>query len=535
MIYIRANNIRFRYENQVENILEDINFIITNKSKIGLIGNNGCGKTTIINLIKNTISPVSGNLYIKDSLNLGILSQEMQYEPYQNVSQYLWSYDSKLMRLKNKMANLDSFSNEEVLQILESFESANGYQFENKILTLVQKFGFSSEFLKIKIKNLSGGEKTKVALFRILLQEPELLLLDEPTNHLDLESLEWLENFLKNSGLPYLVVSHDRKFLDNCASEIWEVYQKELRKYSGNYSFYKKEKDDELQLKIHKYQSQKKKIRKLKKAMSDRRGWALGHQGQTGSEGYAPIYESLVNFSKTAMKKAKNLETRINKELEKAESQKPFIEKVRKIHIDNADIRTKFVLKVKNLSKKFSKKIVLNNLSFNLNFGDKIAVVGKNGSGKSTLLKILTGEIKNYSGDFSWTPQADIGYYSQEFENINPEKTIIDEVTDSDYELQTTARTILGCFNIRKDEVFKKIKDLSIGERSKVAIAKIILSKKNVLILDEPTNHLEISAREALENALKKFNGTVVFVSHDRYFQRKIASGFLNIETGKIR
>ena len=287
-------------------------------------------------------------------------------------------------------------------------------------------------------------------------------------------------------------------------------------------------------MKIHKYQVYTKKIKKLKKTMIARKDWALDHQGQTGTEGYAPIYESIVNFSKTAMKKAKNLETRINKEIEKAEKEKPFIEKKRKVKIHDSIIKTKFILKVNNLRKNFGDNVVLKNLTFNLKYGDKLLINGVNGSGKTTLLKILSGKIANYSGSVLWSPQINLGYYSQEFENLNFNNSVIYEVTKMKAELQTKARIILGCFNLSKDDVFKKIRNLSIGERSKVALAKIILSNQNVLILDEPTNHLEIVAREALEEALINFKGAIIFVSHDRYFQKKIANRFLNIETGKM-
>ncbi len=532
MIYIKANDIQFSYENQSENILENIFFEITNKSRIGLIGNNGCGKSTIIDLIKQKLKPLSGNFYFKKDLEIGVVDQEIKFNDQETISEFLWKFNPQLSELHYKMQNLELFTQSQILEILDQYEILGGYRSENKISEIIQRFGFTEDFINQKICNLSGGEKTKIALCKILLEETKFLLLDEPTNHLDLESIKWLENFLKTSNIPFLVVSHDREFLDNCVTEIWELNKKKLRRYSGNYSLYKREKDEELNLKIHQYEVHNKKIKKLKRAMIARKNWALDHQGQTGKEGYAPIYESVTNFSKTAMKKAKNLETRINKELEKEESQKPFIEKIRKIKVEDSGLKAKFILKVNGLHKSFGNRTILKGLTFDLKYEDKICLTGINGSGKTTLLKIITGKIKDFDGNIIWSPQVKIGYYSQEFENIDFDKTIIDEVANQDNELQTKARTILGCFNIRKDEVFKTIKNLSIGERSKVALSKIILAENNVLILDEPTNHLDISSMEALEEALENFKGPIIFVSHDRYFQNKIANRFLKLENG---
>ena len=280
---------------------------------------------------------------------------------------------------------------------------------------------------------------------------------------------------------------------------------------------------------MHQYESQQKKIKQLKKTLTQRRTWAFSHQTQTGKEGYAPVYETIINPARSAMKRAKNIETRIHKEIEKEESNKPFIEKKRKIQIQDSNLKSRFILKVEKLEKSFGSKIIFQNLSFAVQNHSRLAINGVNGSGKTTLLKILMGEIKDFSGDYSWNPQVKIGYFSQEFEDLNNENSIIEEVIQGNNEIQSEARTILGCLNIRKDKVLQKIGSLSIGEKSKTALAKIIVSEANVLLLDEPTNHLEISAREALEDALLKFKGTIIFVSHDRYLQEKLATEFLKL------
>jgi len=529
MQYIKANNLKFCYETQSENILEDVPFEVINSSRIGLIGKNGCGKTTILKLLKGEITQIAGNIYFRKDLIFGFLPQEINLSENISVSDFLWKVYPTLFELKMKMDNLQNFSEQEIVEIYAEFEKNRGYKFESRFEKTLSQFELDSEMLNRSLSSLSGGEKTKIAFCRIMLNEPDILLLDEPTNHLDIKTLNWLESYLQKISIPFLVISHDRRFLDNCVNEIWELENKNLTTYSGNYSFYKNEKETELNRKMHQYEIQKRKIKQLKNTLTQRRSWALNHQAQTGKEGYAPVYETIVNPAKSAMKRAKNIETRIHKEIAKEESEKPFIEKKRKIQIHDSDLKSRFILKAENLGKSFGSKNIFQNLSFTVRNHSRLAINGVNGSGKTTLLKILVGEISEFEGIFSWNPQTKIGYYSQEFENLNPDNAIIEEVIQGNYEIQSEARTILGCLNIRKNKVHQKINSLSIGERSKTALAKIIVSNANVLLLDEPTNHLEISAREALEDALIKFNGTVIFVSHDRYLQGKLATEFLEL------
>ena len=529
MQYIKANNLNFCYESQSENILEDISFEIINSSRIGLIGKNGCGKTTILKLLGKDIKPIVGNIYFKKDIVFGFLPQEISLPENIPVSDFLWMVKPKLFELKKKINNLKNFNDEEIVNILSEFEKNHGYNFENKFEKILSHFELDKEMLSRSISSLSGGEKTKIAFCRIMLPEPDVLFLDEPTNHLDIRTLNWLDSYLQKISIPFLIISHDRRFLDNCVNEIWELENKNLTIFSGNYSFYRNEKETEFNRKMHQYEIQKRKIKQLKNTLMQRRSWALNHQAQTGKEGYAPVYESVINPAKSAMKRAKNIETRIQKEIEKEESNKPFIEKKRKIQIHQTDLRSRFILKVEKLGKSFGSKNVFQNLSFSVRNHSRLAINGVNGSGKSTLLKILVEEITEFDGTFFWNPQAKIGYYSQEFENLNEENSIIEDVIQGNYEIQSHARTILGCLNIRRDKVYQKIASLSIGERSKVVLTKLIVSDANVLILDEPTNHLEISAREALEDALIKFNGTIIFVSHDRFLQEKLAMEFLEL------
>ena len=530
MIYIRANNINFRYPNQTENLLENINFVISDKSHIGLIGKNGSSKTTIFKLLSNELNLNQGSYYINSGTKIGYLKQEQEFDNDITVKNYLWSTEPELYKLKVKMERLNNYKETEIIKILSAFEEKGGYEYENKMLKKLSLFDFQPDFLDKNFNKISGGEKIKIALCSVLMKEPNLLLLDEPTNHQDNQTLNWLENYLNNCMIPFIVISHDREFLDNCVTEIWELDKKTLHTYSGNYSFYKKEKNEKMKLKMHRYQTQKRKIKKLKQAYNERKNWALTHQAQTGSDGYAPVYESVSNSARKAMKKAKNIQTRLEKNIEAEEAKKPFIEKKYKVRIKNPILKNNYILRVENLSKKFGNKNLFKQLSFALTNNSKLSIKGKNGSGKSSLLKILSGRINDYKGSVQWTPQAKIGYYSQEFENLNLNNTIINEVLTNKYENQTKARTILGCFYLSGNKVHSKIKSLSIGERSKVALAKILNSNANVLILDEPTNHLDIYAAEAIEKSLQKFRGAVIFVTHDRYFEKKIANHNLNLE-----
>lgn len=530
MALIKAGNIKFCYENQVENLFEDLSFEIGPNTKAGLIGKNGCGKSTLFSLLLQKQKPTAGGIYFQPDLRIGYLPQEVVIPDELLVQDFLWMLKPRLFNLKKKMEKLDQFEESEMIKILVDFDTFGGYKFDIYFQKVMSQFELNETFLQRKLSNLSGGEKTKIAFCRIMLDDPDLLLLDEPTNHLDVKTLEWLESYLKSINIPFIVISHDRKFLDNCVQEIWEMEEKTIYKYSGNYIFYRKEKDEEFQRKLHQYDNAQKKIKKLKKAFNDRKDWAVSHQAQTGSEGYAPVYETIVNPAKHAMRRAKAVETRLNKEIEKAQEEKPWIEKKREIHFEDQQLRTKTILRVEQLNKSFGENKVLYDLSMTVATGERCLISGKNGSGKSTLLKILIGEIKNFEGNFSWNPQVKIGYFAQQIEELNPENTILEELIKGDMTRQSQARTVLGSLNIRKDKVHQRIGSLSIGEKSKTALAKIIISDANVLVLDEPTNHLEIVAREALEKALMQFSGTIIFVSHDRYLCEKLADRVINLD-----
>ena len=533
MFNIYLKDFSFKYESSPINVFENISLAFNSNSKIGLIGKNGCGKTTLFKLFLGIVDTNDKQFKLLKRLKIGYLPQELPIVKSMTLEEYFWSLEPSLFVTKTQINNhykgTNLLNDVELAETLSKFEDLDGYKFELKLDKLLDRFELSRDDLIREISTYSGGEKTKLAMFRILLDGPDLLLLDEPTNHLDTAQLEWLENILRTSKTPFITISHDRRFLDKVVSTIWEIENKVLKQYSGNYSFYKYEKETELKQKMHEFESHQKKIKQLRKAQGQRKSWASSYQGETGSGGKAHVYEDVTNKGKKAMKRAKNVEKRIEKIIEKEEAQKPFITKERKLFLQNSDLKNHIVLRVNNISKKYDDNKVLDNISFEVGNGERLAIKGQNGSGKSTLLKIITDHLLPTVGTVAWAPKAKIGYYAQEYENLDANKTIIEEVLQGNYKEQTQARTILGCLNIEKDEVIKKISNLSIGEKSKTALAKIIFSESNILILDEPTNHLEISAREALEDALVKYNGTIIFASHDRYFCDKIQTRELSL------
>jgi len=528
MLWVQGNKISFQYAGEESHLLDDISFYINSRSRCAVVGDNGCGKSTLFKIILGKITDYKGEVVFdkKDEI-IGFLPQEIRFNESLTVEEYLFEARFGLWKIKQKI-DQDVTDVDAYLQ----YEELGGYDFELLIEKNALKFGFNNDFLNREVATLSGGEKTKLALFKVVLISPDLLLLDEPTNHLDVETLDWLENYLTSCEIPFLVISHDRKFLDKCVSQIWLIENKKLRVFSGNYSFYKKEMEIEKKRLNEEYLTQNRKIKQLKKAAIDRKQWAISHQPQTGRNGYAPVYESITNFAEKAMKRAKNVEKRIEMMIEKEEKNKPFVEKtISLLFNQNEKAKSKIILTIENLTKRFSKDLFFP-INLNVEMGSRVAIRGKNGSGKSTFLKIIMGLIEPSSGRVYIPPSIKLSYYSQEYEKINLENSIINEVVDGDFNIQTHARTILGCMGLKRDKVLQKIKTLSIGERSKVALAKTILSGANVLLLDEPTNHLEIKSREVIEQALREFKGTIIFVSHDRMFVEKLATCVFDLEKG---
>ncbi|AEF16721.1 ABC transporter relted protein [Thermoanaerobacterium xylanolyticum LX-11] len=519
MAIISANNVNLSYG--INSILENISFIVNEGDKIGVVGDNGAGKSTLFKLIVKDLQPDIGNIsmplisvgYLEQ--NAYIISNKSIYDEVKTVFQDIENLENEIKKLEKLIADtkdepklnklLDEYS-----KLTDEYNKKEGYSVDSKVRGVLIGLGFSQEEFDKPVSTLSGGQKTRLMLAKALLKDPDLLLLDEPTNHLDIPSIEWLEQYLRFFRGTVMVISHDRFFLDRIATRIFEIENKTLKSYDGNYTEYVKKKNEEISIIMKAYEEQQKEIKRI---------------------------QEMIMIQKNR---------RREKSVKMAESKQKLLDKMEKIDkpsINNETIKLSFdfieksgndVLKVSDLSLSFDKP-VFHNISFEVYKGDRIAILGPNGVGKTSLLKTIVGEIANYEGSISLGTNVSIGYYQQEFSNLNDEKTIIDEIWDENpYLTQTEVRTMLGSFLFSGDDVFKQIGKLSGGEKARVSLLKLILSKANFLLLDEPTNHLDLKSKEVLEKALLDFGGTLLFVSHDRYFIDKIATKVLEMSSDSI-
>ncbi|MGJ7045726.1 ABC-F family ATP-binding cassette domain-containing protein [Thermoanaerobacterium thermosulfurigenes] len=519
MAIISANNVNLSYG--INSILQNISFIVNEGDKIGVVGDNGAGKSTLFKLIVKDLQPDIGNIsmplisvgYLEQ--NAYIISNKSIYDEVKTVFQDIENLENEIKKLEKLIADtkdepklnklLDEYS-----KLTDEYNKKEGYSVDSKVRGVLIGLGFSQEEFDKPVSTLSGGQKTRLMLAKALLKDPDLLLLDEPTNHLDIPSIEWLEQYLRFFRGTVMVISHDRFFLDRIATRIFEIENKTLKSYDGNYTEYVKKKNEEISIIMKAYEEQQKEIKRI---------------------------QEMIMIQKNR---------RREKSVKMAESKQKLLDKMEKIDkpsINNETIKLSFdfieksgndVLKVSDLSLSFDKP-VFHNISFEVYKGDRIAILGPNGVGKTSLLKTIVGEIANYEGSISLGTNVSIGYYQQEFSNLNDEKTIIDEIWDENpYLTQTEVRTMLGSFLFSGDDVFKQIGKLSGGEKARVSLLKLILSKANFLLLDEPTNHLDLKSKEVLEKALLDFGGTLLFVSHDRYFIDKMATKVLEMSSDSI-
>lgn len=538
MLKLQAEKISFKYEDAALNILEDISFSVYDDQKIGLIGKNGCGKSTLLKLLKGELSVRKGSLKMPPGVKISYLAQDQNQEVDENESvlEFLLFANQDVLEVKKSLDNQE-ISEEDMGALVGRYVELGGYTLEVEIKNLLEKYGYPCEILKERLRQFSGGEKTKLALLRILLEKPDFLILDEPTNHLDKEQLLWLEKYLHTFKGSYLVVSHDRWFLDQCVNCIWEIENLSLNIFSGNYSFYRDFKEKKEAEQLAKYQSITKKIKQLKGVKHNMKNWAGSFQAQTGANGAAYAFESVVNKVAKAYKRYKVMERKVDKLTDEANDEKPFIEKKRKLKLNTQISGKNKVLQLIDLQINYqTKQVPIKPFNLYLERGERICLEGENGSGKTSLFKAIMHKLpeKIITGKIYLSSSIRTAYYAQELETLNEDFTIMEElkrrveVNGTEFD-QTIARNCLGCFNIRKDEVLRKIEKLSPGEKSKVLLTSILLQDADLLILDEPTNHLEIAAREALEDALINYEGSIIFVSHDRYFKEKIADKFLTI------
>lgn len=513
MIILSCNNINKSFG--IDLILENISFTVNEGDKIGLVGVNGTGKTTLFKIICGEYGYDSGEIYTSKNMEAGYLEQNTNFQSENNILDEVLTVFKSLAEMEEYLRELElKISNEskkgdsdnlqklmdEYSHKLEDFASKNGYGYKSEAKGVLKGLGFSDEDFEKHVNILSGGEKTRVLLAKLLLKKPNLLLLDEPTNHLDTDAVEWLELFLRQYSGTVVVISHDRYFLDQITNRIFELHNKRLRYYDGNYSDFVKKSQIEKEIELRQYEQQQENIKKQEE-----------------------VIEKLKSFGREKhVKRARSREKALDKVdvLDKPE----MYRKKAKIRFETSIASGNDVLHAENLAMAYDERVLFKDVNFDIYKGEKVALIGPNGIGKSTLFKILMKELNSISGDFKVGTNVNIGYFHQEQKTLDLKNTIIDEIWKNNIGLnQTTIRTLLGAFLFEGEEVFKEISTLSGGERARVAILKLILSKTNFLLLDEPTNHLDIDSKEVLEEALSNYDGTLFMISHDRYFLNKVA------------
>ncbi|MDY4575098.1 MAG: ABC-F family ATP-binding cassette domain-containing protein [Intestinibacter sp.] len=517
MIILSCNNLNKSFG--IDSILEDISFTINEGDKVGIIGVNGTGKTTLFKIISNEYGYDSGEIYTSKDCEIGYLEQNTNFysentilKEVLEVFKPLIEMEENLRELEVKIAEEGSKSDSKILNKLmdeyshkmDLFAANNGYGYKSEAKGVLIGLGFKEDDFDKQVNVLSGGEKTRVLLGKLLLKKPTLLLLDEPTNHLDSEAIEWLEFFLKQYKGTVMLISHDRYFLDQVVNRTFEIYNKKLKAYNGNYSAFIELSKVEKELEIKKYEDQQKEIKKQEESIERLKAY--------GREKH--------------LKRARSKEKALDKVevLDKPE----LYRKKAKISFDPSVVSGNDVIQIRDMSMGFGDRILFKDLNLDIYRGEKVALIGPNGIGKSTLFKIIMEELTPLTGDVKLGTNVNVSYFHQEQKTLNLDNSIIDEIWEDNPNLtQTQIRTMLGAFLFENEDVFKQISSLSGGERARVAILKLILSKANFLLLDEPTNHLDIDSKEVLEEALNNYTGTIFTISHDRYFLNTVVDKIL--------
>ena len=505
----------------VETILNDCSFFINDNEKAAIVGNNGAGKSTTMKIIMGELSPDDGNVIIGKDKTIGYLAQYQDlgsdttiYEEVKSVKQNLIDMEQKLLEYEKEMAKV---SGDELSKLIETytnlehrFQLLNGYSYKSEIEGVIKGLGFTEDDFNKSVGNLSGGQKTRVALCKLLLEKPDIIMLDEPTNHLDLNSIKWLETYLLNYNGAVLIISHDRYFLDKIVSKVIEIENHKAHVYSGNYSDFAVKKQELRVATMNAYLKQQSEIKHQKEVIAKLRSYKQE------------------KFYKRAESREKQLEKMDL--IEKPEELKNNMT----IKLEPDIVSGNDVLSVENLEKSYN-TLLFKNISFEIKRGEHVAIIGDNGTGKTTILKIINGLVDADSGMIKLGTNVHIGYYDQEQHNLTDENTLFEEIANSYPNMTNTKiRNTLAAFMFTGEDVFKRVSDLSGGEKGRLSLAKLMLSEANLIILDEPTNHLDMASKEILENAINNYTGTVLYVSHDRYFINQTANRILELTNTKL-